>query len=398
VLRSTIVKPGRLLACITLSVLLSVVPACGSGVAPPPSTPTSLAPGALLLEPTSLATLPALQQLAQRAVKIRYRSTSGLDGSATTVSGVLFVPKGIPPAGGWPIASIGHPTVGLGTECAPSAYPGLMGNAGTIAQFLTFGYVVVMSDFQGLGTPGPHPYLEPTTAANNVIDAVRAAREAVPEASDSWIGYGVSQGGQAVWAANEEAEKYGKGLRLVGTISIAPVTDLRPLVDAMQNGTLTIAQKVILPMVLKGLQLRHPALNLDDYLHGVVVRSINVFLGCEGDDSSVRGIIAEGAPASDFTPTTPRAADQLREWFGAEALPRGGSSAAMMVGYGDADKVVLPQWTAEAIQRGCSAGEVIDAQVAPGQGHGILDLGSAPQDWTRGRFEGTAPPNSCAIG
>jgi hypothetical protein len=148
-------------------------------------------------------------------------------------------------------------------------------------------------------------------------------------------------------------------------------------VDAMQNGTLTIAQKVILPMVLKGLQLRHPALNLDDYLHGVVARSIDVFLACEGDDSSVRGIIAEGAPASDFTPTTPRAADQLREWFGAEALPRGGSSAAMM---------------------GCSAGEVIDAQVAPGQGHGILDLGSAPQDWTRGRFEGTVPPNSCAIG
>jgi hypothetical protein len=393
------VKPLRPITSVAMAVLLSAsLLACGASDVAPQSVSTSLAPGGLLGEPTSLATYPALQQVAQRAVKIRYRSTSGIDGSATTVSGVLFVPKGNPPPGGWRIASIGHPTAGLGSECAPSAYPGLMGNAGTIAQFLTYGYLVVMSDLQGLGTPGPSQYLQPITAANNVIDAVRAAREAVPEASDAWIAYGVSQGGQAAWAANEEAEKYGHGLRLMGTISIAPVTDLRPLVDAMANGTLTIEQKVILPMVLKGLQLRHPDLDLDDYLHGVMARSIDVFLGCEGNNSSVRGIIAQSAPNSDFTPASPQAADRLRQWFGAEALPRHRSSAAMMVAYGDADRTVLPEWTADAVQRGCSAGDVIDVQIAPGQGHGTLDLGSAPLDWVSGRFDGTAPPDSCLVG
>jgi hypothetical protein len=350
----------------------------------------------LVGEPSPLATYPVLQRVADRAVKIRYGSTSGTDGSATTVSGVLFVPRGTPPEGGWPIASIGHPTAGLESDCAPSAYPGLMGNAGTIAQFLTFGYLVVMSDYQGLGTPGPHPYLDPTTEANNVIDAVRAARAVVPDASDSWIGYGVSQGGQAMWAANEQAAQYGRGLQLVGTMSIAPATDLRPMVDAMQAGTLTVEQKVLLPMVLKGLQVRHPELDLDDYLHGSMARSIDVFVGCEGEDSSLRGIIAQAAPASDFMPSTPQAADRLRQWFGADALPRRPASAPMLVGYGDADPIVLPQWTAEAIQRGCALGDVIDAQVAPGQGHGTLDLGSTLFDWVKGRFDGSPPPNSCA--
>ncbi|BBZ27692.1 putative lipase [Mycolicibacterium madagascariense] len=346
-------------------------------------------------EPIPLATYSVVQQVADRAVKIRYGSTSGIDGSPTTVSGVLFVPKGTAPQGGWPIASIGHPTVGLDSECAPSSYPGLMGNAGTIAQFLTFGYVVVMTDYQGLGTPGPHPYLDPTTEANDVIDAVRAARAVVPETSDTWVGYGVSQGGQAVWAANEEAAEYGRGLRLVGTMSIAPATDLRPLVDAMQAGTLTVEQKVLVPMVLKGLQVRHPELDLDDYLHGVMARSVDAFIGCEGENSSQRGIIAQGAPASDFMPSSPQAADRLRQWFGADVLPRRPASAPMLVGYGDADPIVLPQWTATAVARACALGDVIDAHVAPGQGHGTLDLGSALFDWVSGRVAGTPPPNTC---
>ena len=386
----------RLLGCLSVAALLSAQVACSSDDGGQRPAEARHSPGELVTDPTPLATYPVLQQISERALRIRYGSSSGTDGSATTVSGVLFVPKGTPPEGGWPIASIGHPTAGLDSDCAPSAYPGLMGSAGTIAQFLTFGYLVVMSDYQGLGTPGPHPYLDPTTEANNVIDAVRAARAVVPEASDAWVGYGVSQGGQAIWAANEEADRYGRGLRLVGTMSIAPVTDLRPLVDAMQTGTLTVEQRVLIPMVLKGMKVRHPELDVDDYLHGAMARSIDVFVGCEGDNSSLRGIIAQAAPATDFMPSTPQAADQLKQWFASDALPRSQSSAPMLVGYGDADPIVLPQWTAAAIQRACGLGDVIDVQIAPGQGHGTLDLGSTPVDWIKDRFDGSPAPNSCA--
>lgn len=384
----------RLLLRVALVALLLAPVSCGARDAHPAAIPQR-SPGELFTEPAPLATYPMLQQFTDRAVKIRYGSTSGADGSPTIVSGVLFVPKGVAPEGGWPIASIGHPTAGLNSDCAPSGYPGLMGNAGTIAQFLIFGYVVVMSDYQGLGTPGPHRYLDPTTAGNNVIDAVRAARSVVPEASNAWVGYGISQGAQAVWAANEEAASYGQGLRLVGTMSIAPVTDLRPLVDAMQAGTLTVEQKVLMPMVLEGLQVRHPDLELDDFLHGAMAQSIDVFLGCAGENSSLRGIIAQSAPAADFKPSSAQAADQLRTWLASDALPRRQASAPMFIGYGDADPVVLPQWTVDAVQRACALGDVIDVQLALGQGHGILDLGSKPVDWITGRFDGSPAPDSC---
>ncbi len=119
------------------------------------------------------------------AVKILYGSTSGIDGRETQVSGTVFTPPGTPPEGGWPIVSIGHGTTGISDDCAPSASPTLFGTIGLVAPFLDSGYVVAVSDFEGLGTPDPHPYLQPDTAAFNVIDAVRAARNVVPDTLDS---------------------------------------------------------------------------------------------------------------------------------------------------------------------------------------------------------------------
>lgn len=378
---------------VTLTLVLS---ACADSREPASQAPVAdAAAGALLAAPTELPLLPTLQQLSQRAVKVRYRSTSGVDGTPTTVSGIVLTPNGSPPEGGWRIASLGHSTSGLDSTCAPSSYAGLLGNAGVIATFVTYGYVVAMTDYQGLGTPEPHPYLEPKTAAYNVIDAVRAARQVVGDASSAWLGYGVSQGGQAVWAANELAADYGGGLELAGTISVAPPTDLRPLVDAMEQGTLTGEQRVLLPMILRGLQVSHPELRLDDYLHGVMLDRVEVFLGCLHENSELRTKIAMEAPAEDFRPSSAQAAARLRDALGAIALPHTPASAPLLVAYGDADQVVLPAWTAAAVERACALGDVVDTVVAPGQGHGQVNLGALPADWTRARFAGEPAPTTC---
>ena len=91
-----------------------------------------------------------------------------------------------------------------------------MGFLSTVIAFLTDGYAVAMTDYQGLDDVGVHPYLEPWTAAYNVIDAVRAIRNLSADVSSNWAAYGVSQGGQAVWAANEINAEYGHALKLVG--------------------------------------------------------------------------------------------------------------------------------------------------------------------------------------
>lgn len=378
-------------------VVVLVGTACGAGgvqQAPAP-VPVEL-PGKLAGTPTQFAGPAALHRLASTALRIRYHSTSGVDESRTVVTGVVFVPRGTPPPGGWPIASVAHATTGVSSTCAPSLYPGLMGGLTSAIPFLANGFLVVMTDYQGLGTPDPHPYLEPRTAAYNVIDAVRAAHYAVGDASDTWVGYGVSQGGQAVWAANELAPEYGRNLRLVGSISMAAPTDMTRLVDAMVDGTLTDEQKVLVPMVLIGVQVVHPELDLDDYLRGPVRSRIEAFQSCTGDQDGLRSKIVEDTPASDFTPATTEAADRLRGWLSEFSVPQRQASAPMLVGFGEVDPLIPPAWTGAAVREACAMGDVIDAHIAPGQGHGILDFGALPAEWLRGRLADAPAPNNCA--
>lgn len=93
-------------------------------------------------------------------VRILYSSTNGIDGkSAVAVSGLLFLPRGTPPAGGWPLMAWGHETAGMADICAPS----WVGYSIRVGKFLNAwlakGIAIVATDYQGLGTPGPHPYM-----------------------------------------------------------------------------------------------------------------------------------------------------------------------------------------------------------------------------------------------
>ena len=101
------------------------------------------------------------------------------------VSGAFFVPRGTPPENGWPVISLAHGTTGIGHDCGPSRQPDLMGYAPMIQSFLADKYAVALTDYEGLGESGSHPYLEPRTAAFNTIDAVRAMRDISPTVSDA---------------------------------------------------------------------------------------------------------------------------------------------------------------------------------------------------------------------
>ncbi|WP_253662502.1 lipase family protein [Williamsia maris] len=363
-----------------------------------PDTDSALgdaAPGTVLQSENASDRYPTLAALTDGITAIRYRSTAGTSDAATEVSGVVFVPRGTPPVGGWPLASIAHPTTGVTGDCGPSDFPGLLGSAGTVATFLTNGFVVAFTDYEGLGAPGAHPYLEPKAAAHNVIDVVRAARNVEPRSSTRWVTYGVSQGGQAAWAANELSADYGSGLRLLGSLSIVPPTDLSPLVDAMESGTLTTNQKIELPLVLTGLQVTHPELRLDDYLRGSMRSALSVFLTCAGDQTVLKQTIASRSPRSDVEPVDDAAAQRLRGWLRDAALPGERAPAPMFVAYGTADDVVLPAWTVAALRRACALGDVVQVVPAPGQGHGTLDLGAVPAEWILDRLAGRAAPDSC---
>lgn len=131
------------------------------------------------------------------AHRVLYRSTSP-DGKPIAVSGIVIIPPGTPPPGGWPIVAWAHPTSEIVPHCAPSLAIFLFQQIAGSRELLEQGYAIAATDYPGLGTPGPHPYLVGDSEARAVIDSVRAARSlAGPENSNRFAVWGHSQGGQA---------------------------------------------------------------------------------------------------------------------------------------------------------------------------------------------------------
>ena len=99
---------------------------------------------------------------AARNELVLYRTTA-VDGSDVAVSGMVAVPKGTPPHGGWPVVTWAHGTTGDAPQCAPSRYPAsgslypyLKIADDVLDDFVAHGYAVVQTDYEGQGTPGVH--------------------------------------------------------------------------------------------------------------------------------------------------------------------------------------------------------------------------------------------------
>ena len=168
--------------------------------------------------------------LAGKRSKLLLYNSTAVDGSAIAVSGSVAVPKGKAPKGGWPVISYAHGTTGSADSCAPTrgydagkrtsyAYPLIRG-------WLKAGYAVVRTDYDGLGTPGVHGYLVGATEGRSVLDAVRAARKAVPKLSKRLVIAGHSQGGHAALFAAALAPSWTPDLKLRGTVAFAPASHL----------------------------------------------------------------------------------------------------------------------------------------------------------------------------
>jgi pimeloyl-ACP methyl ester carboxylesterase len=167
--------------------------------------------------------MPANLSLAEagRAERFVYVSTNGFNkDNLSLVGGALFLPKGEPPAGGWPLIAWAHGTVGIGDACAPSKNPRSERDAKYLGHWLSQGYAVVASDYQGLGTPGGHPYLATRPAAYSVLDSIRAVQSQPGyNLSKSVVLVGQSQGGGAAFATAGEATGYAPELDIRGTVA-----------------------------------------------------------------------------------------------------------------------------------------------------------------------------------
>ncbi|MFB7877743.1 lipase family protein [Nocardia sp. NPDC056064] len=183
-------------------------------------------------DPIWSAPLTGVAALADAAVneRVLYRSES-VHGEPIAVSGIIALPR--TPAPGHPVVSWAHGTLGSADLCAPSrdtaespAHPFNADPQPVLNALLRAGYAVVMTDYEGLGTPGPHPYLLGESEARGVLDIVRAARALHPELSARFATFGHSQGGQAALFAAHHAPTWTPELELVTAVATAPANNI----------------------------------------------------------------------------------------------------------------------------------------------------------------------------
>ena len=179
-----------------------------------------------------------------RAWRIAYIS-SDISGRKTIATGLVVAPMGPAPAGGRPVMSWAHGTTGSAQNCGPSQvidpavplneYFLVGGNSWTdygipsVEEFIKEGYVLVATDYQGLGGGGRHQY---SVSATNGMDTLNAARAAVSMketgANKKTLVYGWSQGGGAVIALagmSEYIKQTGTvadNLDMIGFVAMAP--------------------------------------------------------------------------------------------------------------------------------------------------------------------------------
>src|SRR3954447_23525050 len=287
---------------------------------------------------------PAVLKSAKSNTLLLYTST-GIDGKTVAVSGDVAVPKGKVPERGWPVITWAHGTVGIADACAPSRI-GTQANYDSplLNEWLKAGYAVVRTDYEGLGTPGPHPYLIGSSEGRSTLDMVRAARKLNPDIGKRLVIAGHSQGGQAALFAASLAKKWTPELKLNGTVAFAPVSHLSEQSTLLGALTQPGGLAPLAAMILRGIDIGNPSLGVQGLL-SEQAKALYPQLDekCLSDlvkpDSfgsiSPAGLVREGA---DVSPVTAALAnlddpDDLK------------ISGPVLIEQGKADTTVLPTFT-----------------------------------------------------
>lgn len=192
-------------------------------------------PGSLIRSaPSYAAVIPFTgANIDARTTTVMYAST-GARNRPTAVTGSVLVPR-TPWAGRGerPVVVVGSGTIGAGDQCAPSrllrygqAYEEM-----AIGALLANGYAVALTDYEGLGTPGDHPYLNRRSLGTSMLDMARVARNPKFGVSSKapvalW---GYSEGGFAAGSAAELAGTYAPELPIFAAFAGAPAPDLADL-------------------------------------------------------------------------------------------------------------------------------------------------------------------------
>jgi hypothetical protein len=330
--------------------------------------------------------------------------TEGVGGKLTYVGGEIYFPIAAidAAAGERRVALWNHPTAGNEDACAPSwgGDPSALSpvtsreRVPAVAELLRRGYVVVMSDYQGLGTPGGTSYMDGPLDAKASLDAVRAARNFRPaHAGARLVEYGWSQGGQTTLWVTSLAKSYAPELQVLGALAIAPAVNTLGLTEWDIKYP---PMGAYLVTTAAGLNISHPELRLRDILTPAGLELLATMAsGCGAARQTVQSLQEPVADPAALEPGKPwrRMFDQNDDFYSTAI------TAPVAIFQGDKDLDVPVDLTRGVAGRMCAMGNRVDYREIAGRDHGavVLDARAAAPDWFDARFAGRPTEAHCPV-
>jgi alpha-beta hydrolase superfamily lysophospholipase len=322
------------------------------------------------------------KDLGIKAVRVLYGSRDAF-GRLVPASGVVLIPYGKPPAGGWPVVVWAHGTSGVGRPFAPSLMKDLYYSWEGLLQWPMLGYAVVAPDYAGLGTDVPHQYLAAPAQAQDVINAVPAARQAVKELGPRWVAVGHSQGAGAVLCV-AEIQSQRKDPNYLGAIALAPVGDLGPVFEHIHRSP----NRGYVAFLAYGIKAVYPTFKYEDILTpqatGLMQRVD------KGGWFVTLATFAHEVPAGKLLKPGWKENKHFQKFRRLSVLGERPAFRPVLLLQGLADEAIPTAATDALCKRMRKRGSVVDYRQYPGLDHDSLVFGSFRDQvrWVRDRFAG----------
>ncbi|WP_158884236.1 lipase family protein [Amycolatopsis anabasis] len=351
-------------------------------------------PADFFVDPVKLIRAPASVR------RIMYRSTDTHDRPIAVTGTVLTPTAKWDGPGERPIIGYAPGTQGVGDDCAPSKAmaAGLEYEGPFISGLLLRGYAVVVTDYEGLGTPGTHTYVNRAAEGHAVLDSIRAAQRLpeakLPDAGPVGIA-GYSQGGGASAAAAELHPSYAPELKVKGAYAGAVPADLAAVAKNL-DGHYAVG---FLGFALASMDYAYPELNIPDVLND---KGKQLFEQVK-NECTVQAIAAhaftrsstltrDGRPLAAYLGEEPYKSRVAEQLIGARK-----PTAPTLVVHSALDDIVPYEQGKTMAESWCARGTTVQfsTSIVPTHVGGAIAAFPEAFGWLNDRFAGKPAPDNC---
>jgi alpha-beta hydrolase superfamily lysophospholipase len=323
-------------------------------------------------------------------------TTTKFDGTIAPASAIVLAPKfssGLPSN----VIVWTHGTTGVAPPCAPSVMAEPFANVPALEEAIAEGWILVATDYIGLGTEGPHPYLIGEGQARSALDSLRAVKQ-MKELSltDKTVVWGHSQGGNAAMWTGILAPIYASEQKIDGIAAAAPASDL---IGLIKNAESTPVGKILSSYIITAYSGTYPDIKFDEYVRtGARTLTRDMATRCLGGKEAIF-LVGESLIAGNTIFATDPTLGMLGSRLN-ENIPAGPINAPLMIAQGQIDELVLPAIQDGFVEQLCADGRSLEYVRYADKDHLSVVAKESPLTsdlirWTRERFENKTVQQGC---